>query len=96
MEIGMVTAKTSTSTGEMASIITKRAHHGDGAGRNLQQVVGQGGVDRVDVVGDAADDVAGLVAVKIAHRQSGSLSKKSFRIWKTTFWLSLIIRTEST
>ena len=43
--------------------------NGDGAGRNLQKVVGQRGGDGVDVVGKAADDVAGLVPVKKADRQ---------------------------
>lgn len=47
----------------------KGSHHGDSTGRYLEKIVGKGGVDRVDVVGDAADDVAGLMAVEIPHRQ---------------------------
>ena len=38
---------------------------------NLQQVIGQGGVHRVNVVGQVADNVAGLVLVKIFYRQKG-------------------------
>ena len=47
------------------------AQHGDDAGSDLQKVVGQRSVHRVDVVGNAADNVAGLMAVKVAHRQFG-------------------------
>ena len=37
----------------------------------VMTLVAIGSVDRVDVVRDAADDVAGLVTVKITHRQFG-------------------------
>lgn len=44
--------------------------HGDDAGGDLEQVGGQGRVDRVNVVGDAADDVAGLVVVEVFDREN--------------------------
>ena len=40
------------------------AHHRDDAGGDLQQIVGEGGVYRVDVVGDAADDITGLMTIE--------------------------------
>ena len=49
-------------------------HHGEGpghrhhAGENLHDVRRDAGADDVDVVGHAADDVAGLVLVKVADR----------------------------
>ena len=52
------------------------AHHRNGAGGDLQQVVGEGGVHRIDVVRDAGDDVPGLVGVEVPHRQLGQLVKE--------------------
>ena len=37
----------------------------------MQQVVGKRGVYRVDIIGDPADDISGLVGVKIPYRQFG-------------------------
>ena len=51
------------------------ARHGHGAGEDMDHVAGEGSADHVDVVGDAADDVARLVAVKVAHRQGHQLVK---------------------
>ena len=46
----------------------KGSDHRDDAGQNLDHVGGEGVADDVDVIGDAADDVAGLVGVEVAHR----------------------------
>ena len=56
----------------------QRTGHGVYAGHHLHQIVGQGGVHRVDVVGDAADDIAGGVGVEVAHGQMGEFFKELF------------------
>ena len=56
----------------------KGADDGDGTGCNLKQVVGQRGVDCINIIGKAADDVSGLVAVKKAHRQLQQLIHQIF------------------
>ena len=43
--------------------------HRQQTGADLQQVCGKGGVDRVHVVADAADQIAGRMGVKILDRQ---------------------------
>ena len=53
----------------------QRAHHGVDAGHDLHQVVGQGGVHRIHVIGYAADDVPGGVGVEIPHGQRVQLLK---------------------
>ena len=54
----------------------QRADDGVDARHHLHQVLRKRRVDGVDVVGNAADDVAGGVRVEIADRQRGELFKK--------------------
>ena len=54
----------------------QRADDGVDARHHLHQVLRKRRVDGVDVIGNAADDVAGGVCVEIADRQRGELFKK--------------------
>ena len=47
----------------------KGASHRQQAGADLQQVRGEGGVDSIHVVADAADQITGGMGVKILNRQ---------------------------
>ena len=47
----------------------QRAAHGNHAGKHLRQVVGQGRVHRIHIIGKDGDYVAGLMGVKEADRQ---------------------------
>ena len=47
----------------------QRAAHRDRACGDLKQIRRQRRVDRIDIVGNAADNIAGLVGVKVAHGQ---------------------------
>ena len=44
----------------------------------MQQIIGKGCIYRIDVIGNSADNIAGLVAVKKAHRQLDQFIEKVF------------------
>ena len=69
IEIGIVTANTSTNAGEIASIIASEPTTVMMLVQTCKKVVGQRRVDRVNVVGNPADDVARLMRVKKPDRQ---------------------------
>ena len=45
------------------------SQHRDNAGEHLHQVVGEGGADGVDIIGEHAEDIADGMGVKKAHGQ---------------------------
>ncbi len=53
----------------------QRTHHGIETGHHLNQIVGEGGIDGIDIIGKMADDIAGRVGIEIADRQGGQFFK---------------------
>ena len=47
----------------------ERTCDGDNAGQDLDNVRGHGGGHHINIIGHAADDITGLIAVKIADRK---------------------------
>ena len=54
----------------------KRAEDGDKAGQDADHIRGQGGVDGVDIIENAADDIAHRMGIKEAHRHIGNVVKQ--------------------
>nr|CRY97722.1 hypothetical protein [uncultured prokaryote] len=59
-------------------------HHGEGTGhsddgsQNLYQIRGQGFIDRINIIKDAADDITGLMGIIIPYRKRQHLIKDIF------------------
>ena len=47
----------------------------DGTGAGLDQILGHGSVDGINIIGNVADDIAGLVLVKKTDRESHQMAE---------------------